>query len=181
VVGFTGAVVAIAAALFAYDRFVVQPREAARIQEVKVDLAEGRTEAQQIAGALDASVDRTLERAREGFDELADDQDKTRLANDALARSAMYRVALTEAYMSNGAWPGSAQEAGLPPFDADAPGAVQSITVGADGVLTIALRAPFAGSRFVFTPRAGGDGMVQWSCRSEGDESLRRHARACAP
>ena len=181
VFGFTGAVVAVAALLFAYDRFVVQPREAARMQEVKVDLAQGRTEAQEIAGELDQSVDRTLERARTGFDELASDQDKARLAIDAVSRASMVRVALTEAYMSNGAWPANAADAGLPPFDASGHGAVQAIDVGANGVVTVVLRAPFEGSRFVLAPRVGSDMTVEWSCRSEGDAALRRYVPACAP
>jgi hypothetical protein len=179
--GLVGAMVGTAVVLFAYDRLVVQPREAARAQQVALDVAAGRTEVQRIAAGLDASVDRSLDRARDGLDALAGDQDRARLANEALQRGAMVRVALSEAYMSNGAWPASAAEAGLPAFDAQAPGAVESIDVGPGGVVAIALRTPFAGSRFVLTPRVGTDGTVQWRCASEGDAALRRYVPACAP
>jgi hypothetical protein len=180
VFGLGGAVIGVAAVIFAYDRFVVAPREAARLQEVKVNLAQGRTDAQEIAVKLDASVDRSLDRAREGLDAMASEQDKARLANDALGRAAMYRTALSEVYMSNGAWPANADAAGIPRFDAAAPGVVQDIVVGESGTVTIMLRAPFAGSRFVLTPRASTDGTIAWSCRPEGDAALQRYARACA-
>jgi hypothetical protein len=181
VYGLAGAVIGVGVLLFAYDRFVVAPRESQRAQEVKVNLEEGRTEAQDIAKGLDASGDRTLERARAGFEDVASEQDKARLANEALSRGAMYRVAISEVYMSNGAWPENAAAAGLPVFDANAPGAVQDIVVGPGGKVAIVLREPFAGSRFVLEPRAGSDGSIAWSCRSEGDAELRRYARACVP
>ena len=178
---FAGAAAGVALVLWVYDTYVVQPREARRAHQVEVDLAQGRTEAQAIAGELDASVDRSLDRARTGFDEVASDQDKARLAMEAVNRAAMYKVALSEVYMSNGAWPAGAAEAGLPAFDAQAPGAVRDITVGPQGVVTVELREPFAtGSRFVLTPRAGSDGSIQWTCRSEGDPGLRRYVPACA-
>ena len=181
VAAFLGAVVGVALVLFAYDRFVVQPRVAEQARRAAVDLAEGRADAQGIAEQLDASVDRSVDRARSAFDAIAGDQDKARLANEAVGRGASWRVGLSEWYMSRGEWPASAAEAGLPRFDPATGGAVQAITLGAQGVVTIALREPFAGSRFVLAPRVGGDGMVQWTCRSEGDVELRRFVPACAP
>ena len=182
IAGFLGAVVGVALVLFAYDRFVVQPREAEQARAAAVDLAEGRADAEGIADQLDASVDRSVDRARSAFDALAGDQDKARLANEALQRGAMYRVALAEFYMSRAAWPASAEEAGLPTFDAATGGAVRAIDLGAQGVVTITLREPFGeGSRFVLKPTAGSDGMLQWRCRSEGDAELRRFAPSCKP
>jgi hypothetical protein len=181
VAAFLGAVVGVALVLFAYDRFVVQPRAAEQARRAAVDLAEGRVDAEGIAAGLDASVDRTVDRARSAFDSLAGEQDKARLANEAVGRGASYRVGLSEWYMSRGEWPGSIDEGGLPAFDPATGGAVRAITLGAHGVVTIELREPFAGSRFVLVPRVGGDGMVQWTCRSEGDGELRRFVPACAP
>jgi hypothetical protein len=173
---FLGAVVGVSLVLFGYDRFIVQPREAAH----QVDLAEGRADAQGIAASLDASVDRTVHRARSAFDALAGDQDKARLANEAVQRGAMYRTYLSEWYVSRGEWPADAATAGLPAFDPETGGAVRAITVGAQGVVTIALREPFAdGSRFVLTPTARNDGMLDWHCRSEGDPDLRRFVPSC--
>jgi hypothetical protein len=178
IAAFLGAVVGVALVLWAYDRFVVQPRLAAQA----VDLAEGRADAEGIARGLDASVDRTVDRARSAFDALAGEQDKARLANEALQRGAMYRVALSEWYVSRGDWPADATTAGLPAFDAATGGAVRDISVGARGVVAIELREPFAaGSRFVLTPTARQDGMLDWRCRSEGDVELRRFVPACAP
>ena len=181
VAAFLGAVVGVALVLFAYDRFVVQPRAAEQARRAAVDLAEGRADAEGIAAGLDASVDRTVDRARSAFDALASDQDKARLANEALQRGAMVRTALSEWYMSRGEWPASAAEAGLPPFDPATGGAVRAITLGSQGVVTLELREPFAGSRFVLTPTARQDGMLDWRCRSEGDVELRRFVPACAP
>ena len=180
VAAFLGAVVGVALVLFAYDRFVLQPRAEAQARREAVDLAEGRADAKGIADQLDASVDRSVERARSALGELAGDQDKARLANDALQRGAMYRTALSEFYMSRGEWPADADAAGLPAFDPATGGAAQAITVGANGVVTIALREPFAsGSRFVLTPTAGRDGMLQWRCRGEGDAELARLVPSC--
>ena len=178
IAAFLGAVVGVALVLWAYDRFVVQPRLAAQA----VDLAEGRADAEGIARGLDDSVDRTVDRARSAFDALAGEQDKARLANEALQRGAMYRVYLSEWYMSRGEWPADAATAGLPAFDPATGGAARAITLGAKGVVTIELREPFAdGSRFVLTPTARNDGMLDWKCRSEGDAGLRRLVPACAP
>jgi len=180
VAAFLGAVVGVALVLFAYDRFVLQPRAEARAQREALDLAEGRADAKGIADELDASVDRSVDRARSALGALAGDQDKARLANEALQRGAMYRVALSEFYMSRGEWPTDAAAAGLPAFDPATGGAAQAIAVGADGVVTIVLREPFAsGSRFVLTPTAGRDGMLQWRCRGEGDAELARLVPSC--
>ena len=177
IAAFLGAVVGVALVLWAYDRFVVQPRLAAQA----VDLAEGRADAEGIAKGLDASVDRTVDRARSAFDALAGDQDKGRLANEALQRGSMYKVYLSEWYMSRGEWPADAATAGLPAFDPATGGATRAITVGAKGVVTIELREPFAdGSRFVLTPTVRDGGMLDWQCRTEGDAELRRFVPSCA-
>jgi type IV pilus assembly protein PilA len=182
VAAFLGAVVGVALVLFAYDRFVVQPRAAAQAARAELDLAERRVDAQGIAAGLDASVDRSVDRARSALGALAGDQDKARLANEALQRGAMYRVALSEYYMSRAQWPADAAEAGLPAFDAASGGVVGDITLGGQGVVTIALRAPFApGSRFVLTPTARNDGTLDWRCHGEGDADLPRLVPACAP
>jgi hypothetical protein len=181
VAAFLGAVVGVALVLFAYDRFVVQPRAAEQARRAQVDLAEGRADAKGIAEGLDASVDRTVDRARSAFDALAGEQDKARLANEALQRGAMVKVYLSEWYMSRGEWPADAATAGLPAFDPATNGATRAIRLGANGVVTIELREPFAdGSRFVLTPTARNDGMLDWQCRSEGDAELRRLVPACA-
>ncbi|MGH8029213.1 MAG: hypothetical protein ACREO3_04670, partial [Arenimonas sp.] len=91
IAAFLGAVVGMALVLWAYDRFVLAPREAEQARREAVDLAEGRADAEGIAAGLDASVDRSVDRARSGLDALAGDQDKARLANDAVQRGAMYR------------------------------------------------------------------------------------------
>ena len=182
IAGFLGAVVGVALMLFAYDRFVVQPRAAEQARRQAVDLAEGRADAEGIADQLDASVDRSVDRARSAFDALAGDQDKARLANEAVQRGAMYKVALSEFYMSRGEWPADAASSGLPAFDPATGGAVGAITVGDKGVVVIALREPFApGSRFVLTPTAGSDYSIRWQCRSEGDAALRRFVPSCGP
>jgi hypothetical protein len=182
VAAFLGAVVGVALVLFVYDGYVVQPRAAAQAERAQLDLAERRVDAQGIADHLDASVDRSVDRARSAFDSLAGDQDKARLANEALQRGAMARTALSEYYMSRAQWPADTAAAGLAPFDPATRGAVRDLTIGANGTVVIALREPFApGSRFVLTPTARNDGMLDWRCRSERDADLPRLVPACAP
>ena len=171
-------------ALLLYDHLVVQPRDAARAATLahatEISLAKVRTEADSIAANLDASVERSVSGARAAMDAQAGDEDKRRLATEALNRAAMFKVALSEYYMSNGRWPSSAQEAGLGAPQSFAGGAVARIDLGRDGAVIVTLNDRLvSGATVRLTPDATRSGMVNWHCTTAGADVLRRYLPAC--
>jgi hypothetical protein len=175
------AVVGALAALLAYDRLVLEKRAAAQTATIakatEVNLSKAHAEAGQISANLDASVDRSIADAREGMDALAVEQDKRRLAAEALNRASMFKVALAEYYLSMGKWPSSSTEAGLGAPADYAGGAVDAVDVGAGGVITIALNASLvAGAKIRLVPDANPQtSIIDWRCHGEGPEELQRY------
>jgi len=171
-------------ALFAYDRLVLAPRAAELAAQSakteKVDLDAARNEARAIAADLDASVKRSVDGAQQAMAAQATEADRRRLAADAMARTAMFRVALTEYYQTMAEWPADAKQAGLDAPSAYAGGAVTGIAIGAKGAVVATLNDTFSPpSRIRLTPHATPGGMVDWRCVVEGSDELRRYLLAC--
>lgn len=179
-------------ALLGYDQFVVKPREAEAARAdaaereadrtaVAPDLAQARGEAQSIAAEVEASLERSVEKARSGMDAQARDMDRRALLTDAVQRATMFRVSLTEYYQTNGRWPQDADEAGLPSPEEMRGGAVRTVTVGAQGVVIIALDDTFgAGSEIRLRPQVSdAAGMVDWRCEVKGDAALKQSLPRC--
>ena len=180
-------------ALLGYDRFVVQPREAAEAKRVEavaqaatpVDLGKARAEAREVAAEVEASVQRSVENARATMAAQATEMDRRSLIADAVQRVTMFRVALTEYHMANGRWPQDAEEAGLPPPADMRGGAVRSVTLGEQGVVTVALDERFGqdgarGGSIVLRPTANAaTGRVDWACEVAGDDEIRRALPRC--
>jgi hypothetical protein len=170
-------------ALLGYDRLIVQPREvaaakaeaAAKLQappvDTQVDLGRARAEAQQVADEVEASVQRSVDGARKAMDAQANEMDRRGLVVDAASRATMFRISLTEFYQSNGRWPRDADEAGLPAPSEMRGGGVREITLGPQGVVTVAMDERFpAGSAIVLRPTANAaSGMIEWACEVKGD------------
>ena len=92
----------------------------------------------------------------------------------------MFKVALSEYYMSNGHWPASAQEAGLGAPGSFAGGAVARIDVGANGVVVVTLNDRLVrGATVRLTPEITSSGLVDWHCSVPGNDVLRRYLPAC--
>lgn len=180
-------------ALLGYDRFVVQPREAAEAKRVEtvaqaatpVDLGKARAEAREVAAEVEASVQRSVENARATMAAQATEMDRRSLIADAVQRVTMFRVALTEYRMANGRWPQDAEDAGLPPPADMRGGAVRTVTLGEQGVVTVALDERFGkdgarGGSIVLRPTANAaTGQVDWACEVEGDDEIRRALPRC--
>lgn len=167
-------------ALMLYDAFIVRPRAAVatNAQVHRVDLAQARSEAAKITADVDASIDRSVARAREASEAQASEMEKRRLAMEPLARATMLRTAITEYYLTEGRWPANAADVGLP-TDATR-GSAGRISIGAGGTITIAYDDRFArGSRIRLSPDVTDGMQVQWLCRSEGDPDLSRFIPAC--
>jgi Pilin (bacterial filament) len=177
------AIIGVLIVLFAYDRLVLQPRaDALLATRVKPpELEKARSEAQAIADDLDASVKRSVDGARTAMANQASEADRRRLASDALVRAASLRVAMTEFYQTNMAWPDSAKDVGLGDPRSYAGGAVSSIAIAKGGTVVVTLDDTFSpASRIVYTPHANENtGIVDWRCVVEGADELRRYLLAC--
>ena len=178
--------IGVVGALLLYDALVLKPREAALAQTLsataKVELARAREDAKGIADDLDTAVNRTVADAERAMQEQASEQERRRLAIDALNRAAMFKLAISETYLSTGKWPTSAAQAGLAGTPAShASGAVARIEIGAQGLLIFTLGEPFASdSKIRLTPRAHPQNYsIDWKCSIEGDATLSSYLPAC--
>lgn len=183
--GFTlsmlGAALGVALVLFLYDQFVAQPRAQRQQQAAQVDLTQAARQAEAITANLDASVQRSVETARQAFDAQAADQRKRAWVAEALAQTQRYKVALTEAYLNRGQWPVSATDAGLPARDTPAGGALRSIEVDDDGSIVLEFDHNFArGARLRLLPQGDpATSQLHWRCTTEGDPDLERYLPQC--
>ena len=181
----SAALLGVLAALLLYDRFVVQPRESlqatALAKTTEINLQKAHAEAGNIAANLDASIEHSITDARQALDAQAGEQDKRRLAADALNRAAMFKVALSEYYVSRGKWPANAQEAGLAPPGSFAGGAVSRIDVAGGGAVIVTLNDMLAaGARIRLQPDADPQsGLINWRCSTEGSTALHLYLPAC--
>ena len=176
-----GTLLGVALALLLYDRFVVQPREAKRAEAATVDLSRAADQAKKITDSVDASVKRSVDSAQQAFEAQAADQNKRRMLAEAVAQTQMYKVALTESFMSNGQWPAKASEAGLPQNNPKAGGAIRDIVVGQRGTITVTFDGSFAeGAQFQLVPQTDpATYQVRWQCRTSGDPDLKRYLPDC--
>lgn len=177
-----GTLLGVVLALLLYDHFVVQPREARRAEAATVDLSRAAEQAKTITDSVDASVKRSVDIAQQAFEAQAADQNKRRMLAEAVAQTQMYKVALTESFMSNGQWPAKASDAGLPQNNPKAGGAIRDIAVGQRGTITVTFDGSFAeGAQFQLVPQTDPDTyQVRWQCRTSGDPDLKRYLPDCA-
>lgn len=177
-----GTLLGVALALLLYDRFIIQPREARRTEAANVDLSRVANDAKKITDSVDASLRESVDSARQAFETQAADQGKRRMAAEAIAQTQMYKVALTESFMTNGKWPARASDAGLPQNSTKTGGALRSIAVGEGGTIIVTFDGNFAeGTLLQLIPQADPDTyQVRWQCRTSGDPDLKRYLPDCS-
>jgi hypothetical protein len=177
-----GAFIGVGLALLLYDRFIVQPRETGRAQAAAIDLSRAAVEAQRITDSVDSSVKQSIDSAKEAFETQAADQNKRRMASEAIAQTQLYKVALTESFMANGKWPARASEAGLQQNNTRTGGAIRNISVGERGTVTVTFDNHFGeGALLELIPDANPDTyQVNWRCRTSGDADLKRYLPHCS-
>lgn len=181
-------------ALLGYDHFILKPREmleagqaqaAPDTAAVDVNLGKARAEAREVAAEVEASVQRSVDNARATMTAQAGEMDRRSLIADAVQRVSMFRVALTEYHMTHARWPQDAEEAGLPPPADMRGGAVRTVTLGDQGVVTVALDERFGkdggqGGAIVMRPTVNAaTGQVDWACEVTGDDEIRRALPRC--
>lgn len=86
--------------------------------------------------------------------------------SESIQVSAAAKTAVSEYRQSMGTWPTTNTEAGLPAAATYGVGNVSTLTVGANGVITVAVSAASGTSgNIVLTPSfTTGDGAVTWAC-----------------
>ena len=178
---FLAVFMAVALALLGYDYLIVQPREAEKTKVVEVHLDKAEQEAKGIADSLDIAVQESVNNANESLNAQADEMQQRELANDALSRASMFKVALSEYYVSIGKWPKDQAAAGLAAPESYAGGAVSSISVAGNGIVTITLNDKIqAGGKIKLMPDVNPQSyVVNWRCTTEGSEVLKQHLQAC--
>lgn len=96
-------------------------------------------------------------------------QDYTKRAHvsEGLNLAASAKGAVTEYYVSEGSWPASNTDVGLPDATAISGNAVTSVTVGDDGIITVQYNGKVEdGTTVDFTPSVPetGGGSISWKC-----------------
>lgn len=179
VVTFLAAFVAMAAALAVYDLLVARPRALLVEQAATLQLGTAKREADAISRGLEASLDRSIERAKDVTDVQVRDQERLRQTIEPLLRAAQLRTALTEVYQSEGQWPSPEQLRGMVPPDEAPATSAGHVRVEDGGVVVIRYDARYAaGSEVRMTPTGGATG-VRWDCHSRGDADLKRFIPSC--
>jgi type IV pilus assembly protein PilA len=97
---------------------------------------------------------------------------RTKISEGVVAAS-LGRVAVSEAFIANGAFPSSNAEAGIAPISAYSTKYVDAVKVLADGVVSVDLNVSAVGAITTstnviqFVPE-GGNGRVDWRCNGVG-------------
>ncbi|MFT4268160.1 MAG: pilin [Xenophilus sp.] len=93
-------------------------------------------------------------------------QDYTKRARvaEGLTLASAAKTAVTEFYSSNGTLPASNSSAGLATNTSITGKAVNSVTVGDDGVITVAFNATLVASGNILLTPTTGSGSVTWAC-----------------
>ncbi|WP_277422519.1 pilin [Melaminivora alkalimesophila] len=94
------------------------------------------------------------------------DYTKRSRVTEGLALASGAKTAVTEYYSSQGAWPTDNATAGLAAANTIKGDSVDSVTVGANGVITVAMNSTkVASGSIVLTPTASASGgSVEWKC-----------------
>ncbi|CAN5468108.1 pilin [soil metagenome] len=90
---------------------------------------------------------------------------------EALSLASAAKTAVAETYNTTSALPSSNAAAGLAPADTIVGNDVSSITVSADGLITIAFNtntAALAGSSIILKPSVANAGSITWICKGVG-------------
>jgi Pilin (bacterial filament) len=177
-----GCLVGVLIALFVYDRFVVQPRELSLQQkETSAALERARAEGRDITKNIDDSVQKSVADAKATFDAQAKDMNERGSVGDAIGRSSMFKVAITEYYQSEGKWPKDNAAVGFAKPEEYAGGAVSAIAIGGEGVVTVSLNDKFdAKAKIKLIPVGNTKTMqINWRCETAGSAVLAATLRAC--
>jgi hypothetical protein len=164
---FLAGIVGMALVLFFYERYLAQPRDARNALEAEEIVASGGGAGRAVAEDMAAAVKQGLGDAR---DALRGGAGGSATVANALTRAAMHKVSVSEWYMSQGQWPESAEQMGLPASAAFAGGGLRGISLLPEGVIELQFDAGFGqAARIRLLPTAhAATGAIEWRCESSG-------------
>jgi hypothetical protein len=175
---FLAGIVGMALVLFVYERYLAQPRDARNALQAEEIAASGGGAGRAVAEDMAAAVKQGLGDAR---DALRGGAGASATVANALTRSAMHKVSVSEWYMSQGQWPESAEQIGLPASAAFAGGGLRGISLLSEGVIELQFDAGFGRSariRLLPTVHAA-TGAIEWRCESSGFDDPGQLPEAC--
>jgi Pilin (bacterial filament) len=177
-----GCLIGVLIALFVYDSFIVQPRELALQQkETSAALERARAEGRDITKNIDASVQKSVAEAKAAFDAQAKEMSDRSSMGNAIGRSSMFKVAITEYYQSEGKLPKDNAAIGFAKPEEYAAGMVSAIAVGDLGVVTVSFNDKLdANAKIKLTPVTNAKTtQINWRCETVGSAVLTATLRGC--
>ncbi|MGE0482821.1 MAG: pilin [Gammaproteobacteria bacterium] len=101
---------------------------------------------------------------------------------EGLSLASAGKTAVSEYFASNGSLPGSNAQAGMADSQSISGNSVDSVNVGANGVITVTFSAAtITSSTIVLTPDTGDGGKVVWNCSTGGDLAAKYRPSSCRP
>ncbi|HRQ65646.1 MAG TPA: hypothetical protein PKZ76_12430 [Xanthomonadaceae bacterium] len=183
------------AALIAHEHWRVQPRseqmqrdfahiesrmrEAAEVSHRELERAQA--EATRLQDRFDAHLNQQLSHTLDLIEELDIESERRAIITDVLRRTRPRRLNVMEYFVSNGAWPTYAHQAGFPNLDVLPSGAW--VTMQSGGTISIDLGPSWPSpARIHLVPVDDpASDQVEWHCRGEGEgvQELLRLSRGC--
>jgi type IV pilus assembly protein PilA len=196
------ATIAVVIGLVIYDRVVVERRlqrerdvaavslaalkvEAETLREAtRKNIRDAKSEAQSVAAEFDQSIQASLNSARTQVASTSQEYSRRALLYSAIASAAMFKVAVTEFYFSEGRLPFSNSQIGMSEPSSYANEALRAISVGSGGVVTLHLNeklaAPAKTAEVNLQPVPSKDGRLdKWQCSSNAGRDIQTMLSAC--
>jgi Pilin (bacterial filament) len=194
--------IAVVIGLVTYDKFIVERRlqrerdaaavtlaalkaEAETLREAsRKDLRDAKSEAKMVATEFDQSIQSSLNSARTQIAGQSLENSRRAMVYSAIASTAMFKVAVTEFYLSEGRLPFSNQQIGFgAPSEYGADG-VRSVGIGAGGTITVTLNEKLAASstttEIILQPQPTKDGRIgRWQCVSNAARDIQAMLASC--
>ncbi len=194
--------IAVVIGLVAYDKFVVEKRlqrerdaaavslaalkaEAETLREAsRKDLRVAKSEAQMVAAEFDQSIQSSLNQARSQVAGQSAAQLRRMMVYSAIASTSMFKVAVTEFYLTEGKLPFSNHQIGFGAPIEYSTDAVRSIGVSPGGTITVTLNEKLAASsavtEIILQPQPTKDGRIgKWQCVSNGASDIQAMLSSC--
>lgn len=194
--------IAVVIGLVTYDKFVVERRlqrerdaasvtlaalkaEAETLREAsRKELRDAKSEAKMVAAEFDQSIQSSLNSARTQMAGQSLGNSRRAMVYSAIASTSMFKVAVTEFYLTEGKLPFSNNQIGFGAPSEYGSDAVRSIGISAGGTITVNLNEKLAASstttEITLQPQLTKDGRIgKWQCSSNATRDIQEMLASC--